>query len=43
MLTQVLLQAADQLFGFPTGFDVAADLLDEWLRARAFTTTLKFI
>lgn len=43
MILQTTLQIADQIFGFPTGFDVVADLFEQWLLARDFVNRLKMV
>lgn len=40
-MLMLILQTLDSLLGFPTGFDVVADSVDQWLQARAFVNSLK--
>lgn len=37
----IILQTLDNLLGFPVGFDVVADGIDQYLQARAFVNSLK--
>ncbi|AMR57564.1 hypothetical protein vB_PsyM_KIL2_0164 [Pseudomonas phage vB_PsyM_KIL2] len=42
-MLQIMFQFLDCLLGFPTGFDVVADSLEQWMQARDFVKTLKII
>lgn len=43
MILTVAAQILDATFGFPTGFDVVADHVEQYLEARKFILTLKFV
>lgn len=43
MIFSVVAQILDATFGFPTGFDVVADHVEQYMEARKFILTLKFV
>lgn len=42
-MLQVILQLLDQATGFPTGFDVIADLAEQYIHAQRFINSLKIV
>lgn len=42
-MLQVILQILDQLTGFPTGFDVVADGIDQYIQAQRYINSLKVV
>ena len=43
MKLSILAQILDATFGFAAGFDIVADHVEQYLYARSFIATLKFV
>ena len=42
-MLNVFLQILDSMIGFPTGFDVIADGVDQYIQAQRFINSIKLV